>query len=243
MTVRKRAGFSLVELLCVVAIIAVLAAALVPIYAAAKRSAWRGQCQSNLSQIARAFEAYVCDHSSCYPNINDPFLWMGRHWRWPVRKYVGFAAAYDPSDPDGANQITMRTNTVLACPADPTTVAKWDRTSYGYSAAFYHTPEQIDSMTTAQLYSTPTPPCATIKSSTVKWPGKKAMVADWLSGHSDVKTGWWSWQGERNYLFADGHVRYLRADCIRPAVSPSAVRVAYPDINLTTHGVAGRDVE
>ncbi len=228
-------GFTLIELLVVIAVIAVLAALLFPVYASTKKSATRAVCQSNLRQIAEAFEAYLADYDGCYPNTGDPYLWMGRRWRWPMRKYLGFHAAYDSSDEAGAFQITGRTNTVLACPADPTEKEKWDRTSYGYSAAFYHTHDQIDSMTTEQLYSSPTPPCASVKSSSVRRPSKKAMVADWLT-HSDERANWWSWNGSRNYLFADGHINYLNARKIKPSVT------GLPDINLTDHGVAGTDV-
>ena len=232
-----RCGFALIELLVVISIIAVLAALLFPVYTSAKKSAARAVCQSNLRQIGEAFEAYLADYDGCYPNTGDPYLWMGRAWRWPMRKYLGFHAAYDFSNPAGALQITGRTNTVLACPADPTDKEKWDRTSYGYSAAFYHTPDQIDSMTTEQLYSNPTPPCTSVKSSSVRWPNKKAMVADWLTHSNESKpANWWSWDGSRNYLFADGHIKYLNARKIKPSVT------GLPDINLTIHGVAGTDV-
>lgn len=237
-------GFSLMEMLVSTAIVAVLAAILFPVYTGVRNTARRSQCSANLSQIAKAFQAYVADHHGAYPNTGDPFLWMGRRWRWPMKNYVGFYAAYDPTDPSGANQITMRTDTILSCPLDPTRVERWDRTSYGYSASFYHSPEQVNSMTTAQLYTHPTPPCATVLCSQVRFPARKAMVADWLA-HDDKAANWWSWNGSRNYLFADGHVMHLEARRIRPAVSrdPSVVRGSYPDINLTTDGAAGRDVD
>lgn len=241
-----RGGFTLIELLVVIAIIAVLAAMLMPVYVHAKRSAKIAQCQSNLLQIGKGFESYLSDYDGAYPcDVNDAYLWMGRHWRWPMRKYVGFYAKYNSSDPNGANQITRITNSILACPTDPTSVALWDKTSYGYSAAFYHTPDQINSMTTAQLYSAGGPPCVVVKSASVKWPSKKAIVADWLASHAGSKAGWWSWEGSRSYLFADGHVKFMNATKIRGAASPNAsvARTPYPDINLTTNGVAGRDVD
>lgn len=226
------------------AVVAALAAMLAPIYTGARASAKRARCSSNLSQIAKAFQAYLADNQGAYPNTNDPFLWMGRHWRWPMRGYIGFAAAYDPTDPSGPGQITLRADTILACPLDNAPIDRWDRTSYGYSATFYHTSEQIDSMTTAQLYTVPTPPCATVSCSQVRFPSKKAMVGDWLA-HTDASANWWSWEGARNYLFADGHLAHLRARQIRPAESPNpaVARGSYPDINLTAGGAAGRDVD
>ena len=72
----------------------------------------------------------------------------------------------------------------------------------------------------------------------VKRPGKKAIAAEWLDNHSGGENDWWSWAGERNYLFTDGRVGYLDVeDNILPANS------GLPDINLTKDGVAGKDIE
>lgn len=242
-----RQGFTLLELLTVVAILITLAAILMPVYAKARKTSLQAVCQSNLKQVSQAFEAYKADYDGYYPNVSDPFLWMGRHWRWPIASYVCFYGSYNSADPSGMNQITDSRHNVLECPSDPTPGSQWDRTSYGYSASFYHTPEQIDSMTTAQLYSLAANPplCHSIHESEVKWPANKALVSDWLDSHGETNNGWWSWVGSRNYLFADGHVKFLHSGQIRPATSPVAgiARAAYPDINLTTNGVAGKDVD
>lgn len=244
---RKPKGFTLIELLVVICIIAILAAMLFPVIARARRSAYKATCQSNLKQIASAFNMYSADYDECYPNINDPYLWMGRHWRWPMGSYVYFMANYDPNNPNGLNQITGHEKTILACPSDPSPVNKFDKTSYGLSACFYHTPEQIDSMTTAQLYSAaaPSPECTTMRESDVTYPSRKAMLADWLGSHDMDSNGWWAWTGGRMYLFADGHAKYYVAKGILPAVSsrPDVARTPYPDINLTTNGIHGFDVE
>ena len=56
---RSRAGrgFTLIELLVVIAIIAILAAILFPVFLTAKAAAYRSQCASNVSQLARAMTA------------------------------------------------------------------------------------------------------------------------------------------------------------------------------------------
>jgi len=243
--VRRMAGFTLVELLVCIAIIALLSAILMPVVATAKRFGTRGVCSSNLAQIGKAIESYASDYDGCYPNCNDPYLWMGRHWRWLLKDYLAFYAEYDVANPKGRDQITGVTNTILACPSDPSPVDKYDKTSYGLSAAFYHTPEQIDSMTTAQLYLTSGPECSTVSVSQVVYPASKAIAADWLGSHTGDNSGWWSWTGSRTHLFADGHVQFLKATAINPAISPHSdvVRTPYPDINLTTNGVHGKDVE
>ena len=65
-----RRGFTLIELLVVIAIIAILAALLLPALAAAKHSAKRTQCQSNLRQIGIGLMEYVNDNRGFYPTYS-----------------------------------------------------------------------------------------------------------------------------------------------------------------------------
>jgi prepilin-type processing-associated H-X9-DG protein len=56
----------MVELLVVLAVIALLAALLLPVLASARRKAWEAQCGSNLRQIALANDLYAQDHDGCF---------------------------------------------------------------------------------------------------------------------------------------------------------------------------------
>ncbi len=55
-------GFSLVELLVVIAVIAILAAIMFPVFLHVKESARTRQCASNMNQLAKAIHAYMGDH-------------------------------------------------------------------------------------------------------------------------------------------------------------------------------------
>ena len=64
---RRRAGFTLLELLTVIATIGVLAAILLPALARAREAARRASCMSNLSQLSMAFWLYAEEHDRAFP--------------------------------------------------------------------------------------------------------------------------------------------------------------------------------
>jgi len=60
-------AFTLIELLCVMAIIGVLAALLLPVLSQGKARAQRIQCVSNLRQAGLAFHSFAHDHNGRFP--------------------------------------------------------------------------------------------------------------------------------------------------------------------------------
>src|ERR1039457_2988371 len=144
----RRRGFTLVELLVVIAIIAILTALLFPVLARARAASYKTVCASNLRQIGLAFSMYTADYDSCFPNTGDPYLWMGRDWRWPLQPYLAFVGQHDPADPGNPDLSVNNVPMILLCPADIVAPLQWDETSYGYSAACSHTPAQIAAMRT-----------------------------------------------------------------------------------------------
>ncbi|RYX80375.1 DUF1559 domain-containing protein [bacterium] len=63
----SKAGFTLIEILIVIAIIGLLAAILFPVFARARESARRASCQSNLKQIGIALLQYTQDYDETFP--------------------------------------------------------------------------------------------------------------------------------------------------------------------------------
>ena len=222
-------GFSLVELLVVIAIIGLLLSILTPSLIKAKSIAKRLACAHNLKQINLAVNLYVSANDNMYPCAQDPlpggyWLWMGRGWRSIIEPYLG-------------DNIDANNPSVLFCPQDRIANDKYESTSYAYSMAFYHSPEQIDAMShQSDTYSNPQPSIPQ-QSFAVAKPSGKILIGEWLSNHLPVDDdkGWWCWQGSRNFLFADGQTRFLPASQIRPA------RDGLPDANLTIHGLKGLD--
>jgi type II secretory pathway pseudopilin PulG len=82
----RRSAFSLIELLVVVATIALLAAMLLPAFARARAQARQSCCRSNLHQIGLALTIYRQD----YRDWNVPiYLGPGCYWLTGVKRYVG----------------------------------------------------------------------------------------------------------------------------------------------------------
>ena len=65
---RPQRGFTVTELVVVIAIIVVLAAILFPVFANVRRNARKVQCLANLHMIGVAMGMYLRDHASYFPN-------------------------------------------------------------------------------------------------------------------------------------------------------------------------------
>ncbi|MEQ8191261.1 MAG: prepilin-type N-terminal cleavage/methylation domain-containing protein [Candidatus Eremiobacterota bacterium] len=65
---KNKKGFTLIELMIVIAIIAILAAILVPNFLKARAQGQLAACESNIKNLATALEMYATDNTGTYPN-------------------------------------------------------------------------------------------------------------------------------------------------------------------------------
>src|SRR5690349_12004758 len=71
----QRAGFTLVELLVVIGIIALLVAILLPTLNKARKNAYAVQCQSNVRQIGQGLMMYANEYKGWYPSCSGRGSW------------------------------------------------------------------------------------------------------------------------------------------------------------------------
>ena len=77
----RRRGFTLIERVVVIAIIAILAAILFPVFAKAREKARQSSCLSNIKQLTLAIMQYVQDYDETGPQ-RDTGAATAPRWGW-----------------------------------------------------------------------------------------------------------------------------------------------------------------
>jgi prepilin-type N-terminal cleavage/methylation domain-containing protein/prepilin-type processing-associated H-X9-DG protein len=159
---QRGSGFTLVELLVVIAIIGILVALLLPAIQAARESARRAQCTSNIKNIALALQNYHDVNKEFPPAIStrynsaDSILTDTRlYWNWAIRilPFIEEQALFDSFKIDALTKMTDPENQVprsteipvMLCPSDEgrgnrfqgqgaNPSQDWARGNYGYNA-------------------------------------------------------------------------------------------------------------
>ena len=120
-------GFTLVELLVVVAIIAVLIGVLLPTLGRARRAASSVACMSNLRQLGIASIAYADAHKGAMMPFSHV---LGEYWHHKLAPFLG-NRRYTVGSADQAEKIMSR---VMLCP-DAT---RSDNIQYGSATTTWH---------------------------------------------------------------------------------------------------------
>lgn len=121
---RSRAGFTLVELLVVIGIIALLISVLLPALQSARRQANNVKCLSSLRQIGQAFEMYANEYKGYWPSVRDrqqaltpaPKQFTNQHdWKDLIARYL--MKGVDLSNGFADIAKLRRDNPLWGCPA------------------------------------------------------------------------------------------------------------------------------
>ena len=145
LAVRRRSGFTLVELLVVIGIISLLISILLPSLAKARAAAVKLVCQSNLRSIGQAMEMYANENKDWYPPkqrtqfvgtyqsvrglvgaTNDaaaplenrivyPGIWPATIWPYFLAPYIGMTRVQPYMNPNQPNEDIL--GSVYICPA------------------------------------------------------------------------------------------------------------------------------
>jgi prepilin-type N-terminal cleavage/methylation domain-containing protein len=129
---RAHGGFTLVEILVVVAIIGVLVALMLPAIQMARESARKTQCANNLKQIGLGMHAYLLFHQAFPPGYVSKVLPDhddgGPGWGWgaQILSYIEEGALRDqvvmkaPIEGEVAAKVRLASLSLFICPSDGT---------------------------------------------------------------------------------------------------------------------------
>lgn len=118
-----RRGFSLMELLVVISIIAILASLLMPAVAMVRDAAKSAKCQSNLRQLAMGSEAYSTDQ--------DGYLVPCRN-TWTAESWADLCDPYLERN----QALGSKAKVIHTCPSTLKTITQWPLT-YGAHAGWH----------------------------------------------------------------------------------------------------------
>ena len=188
----------------VIAIIAILAALLLPALASARSRAWSAQCQANLHQLGVGLKLYADDANGRYPESGDIIYWN------QIDPDTGHAGWMQQIFPYVQNTNTFR------CPANRSLpAARQSNFNYfnGVRAAYVAAGYLPASVNTAQIQF---PTAYVLSGDTLSFEPLDADKDDYTFncvGGMDNGLPWVDWQAHargQNLAFEDGHVKWYK---------------------------------
>ena len=206
---QKQSGFTLVELLTVMVIMALLAGMLFPLFSSARAKARQASCASNLKNLTQAGVMYSQDYDGHYVDygvINQNYLWNAAFEPYLKSKLVEICP--DASRPDESGFMGS---------AHTAWTGFQYTASYGYNGYLY---------CNSRFGSVCSQAAVPTESSTV-WIADSVWIDAWpqpsdppcpTADHSDWE-GLWRFCMDRhaggiNVAFVDSHVKYRRQEAL-----------------------------
>jgi len=154
---RTRAGLSIIEVLAVLAIVAVLISLMLPAIGTSREAARRAACINNLRQISLALQNYEFSVNTLPPGVVDTRGPIGNrrdglHIGWIVQLLPFMEQSYLSNAIDTRLSVYAIENTTaavttissLACPSDPETRSLPSRPGSSYAACHHDVEAPID---------------------------------------------------------------------------------------------------
>jgi prepilin-type N-terminal cleavage/methylation domain-containing protein/prepilin-type processing-associated H-X9-DG protein len=228
-----RRAFTLVEMLCAIAIIGVLAALLLPALTQARARALRVQCVSQLHQTGLAFHEFAHDHGDLFPMqvpvaAGGSLEYVQRAYRAPG----GLSFSYLCFGPLAGELFTPK---VLVCPADTRLPAPGFAALSNQNISYF--------VGVNANYARPNSLLAGDRNLTNDWTGPAALQR--LDSYHYLR---WTEELHRfkgNVLLADGHVEERNSPGLMPAENqtPETAYLALPVTQPPGAGMAYRPVQ